>query len=257
VHRSETANPTTPAALELEGVGAGYGKSQVLHDVSLRLQPGTVAAVLGPNGAGKTTLLRVAGGFLRPRHGQVRLLGNDAAEWDPARRANHGLCDIPEGRAIFPTLTVRENLQMFIPKGRAKRAVEHVAEEFPAVGRHLGRIAGTMSGGEQQILALTRAFITNPKIVLIDEVSMGLSPTILDEVFGMLAELRRRGAALLLVEQYVQRALALSDHVYVLTRGRIAFSGSAESAADIDLEEHYFHRVEQVRTPEPAQAMEA
>ena len=210
--------------LDLVSVVGGYGETTVLRDVTLSVPEGSVVALLGPNGAGKTTLMRVASGELRPRAGRVVMDGVDITTAAPYQRGKLGVCHIPEGRAVFPGLSVRENLATFA-RGRADDALARATEAFPVLGQRLGQRAGTLSGGEQQMLALARAYVTEPRVVLLDEVSMGLAPLVVDEIFAFIDRLARTGASLLLVEQYVTRALALADHVYVLSRGRITFDG--------------------------------
>jgi branched-chain amino acid transport system ATP-binding protein len=181
-------------------------------------------ALLGANGAGKTTVMRVASGELRPRSGRVVMDGQDISTAPPFRRWKLGVCHIPEGRAVFPGLTVRENLVTFA-KGGADEALDRATEAFPVLARRMAQRAGTLSGGEQQMLALARAYVTEPRVVLLDEVSMGLAPKVVDDIFAFIGLLARTGASLLLVEQYVSRALELADHVYVMSRGRVTFSG--------------------------------
>ena len=210
--------------LELESVIGGYGETTVLRDVSLTVPEASVVALLGANGAGKTTVMRVASGELRPRAGRVTMDGEDISSAPPFKRWKCGVCHIPEGRAVFPGLTVRENLATFA-KGSADDALARATEAFPVLGQRMRQRAGTLSGGEQQMLALARAYVTEPRVVLLDEVSMGLAPKIVDDIFVFMERLAQTGASLLLVEQYVTRALALADHVYVLNRGRVTFSG--------------------------------
>ncbi|GAA0619801.1 ABC transporter ATP-binding protein [Sporichthya brevicatena] len=220
-------------------VTAGYGESTVLRGVSLEVPDGTVAALLGPNGAGKTTLMRVAAGLIRPRSGRLSLGGADITRSSPNQRVKRGLCHIPEGRGVFPSLTVRENLSLQSAPGQQAQSIERAVSAFPRLGERLPQLAGTMSGGEQQMLALARAYIQNPRVVLLDEVSLGLAPKVVDEIFEFLAKLRDGGAALVLVEQYVNRALALADQVYLLNRGEIVFSGSPDQVDEATLFEQY------------------
>ncbi len=224
--------------LELRGIEAGYGEHTVLRDVSLTVQPGTVVAVLGPNGAGKTTVLRVASGLLRPSAGAVLLGGEDVTRARPHARARRGLCQIPEGRGIYPTLTVRENLVLSSRKGEEAAALDRATSAFPFLGDKLRQPAGQLSGGQQQMLSLVRAYLTEPKLVLVDEASMGLAPVIVDQVFEFLGQIAASGAALLIVEQYVSRALALADRVYLLNKGAVVFSGPPQDVGD-DLFLHY------------------
>ncbi|MCC3329155.1 ABC transporter ATP-binding protein [Nocardia abscessus] len=216
----------TDFALELRSIAAGYGSTMVLHDVDLAVPPRSVVALLGPNGAGKSTLLRVASGLLRPRSGTVSIDGADLTRARPARRARAGLCLIPEGRGVFADLTVRENLRLLTPPWRRVRT-DDVLDVFPALRAKLDQRASSLSGGQQQMLALGRAWLADPAVVLLDEVSMGLAPLVVDEIFAALGELRTTGAAIVLVEQYVDRALTMADHVVLLSRGTVAFAGPA------------------------------
>jgi branched-chain amino acid transport system ATP-binding protein len=224
--------------LELRGIEAGYGEHIVLRDVSLTVQPGTVVAVLGPNGAGKTTLLRVASGLLRPSAGAVVLGGEEVTRTRPYARARRGLCHIPEGRGIYPTLTVRENLALHARKGEEAAALDRATSAFPVLGEKLRQPAGQLSGGQQQMLSLVRAYLTSPRLVLVDEASMGLAPVVVDQIFGFLSQIAASGTALLIVEQYVNRALALADTVYVLNKGSVVFTGKPGEITD-DLFAHY------------------
>lgn len=213
--------------LHLAGVVAGYGDAPVLRDVSLSVPPGTVVALLGPNGAGKTTLLRVASGLLAPTAGEVRLDGRLLNGRPPDVFARAGICHIPEGRGIFRSLTVKENLLLQARSSREASALDRAVDAFPRLGERMGQRAGTMSGGEQQMLALARAYLADPALVLLDEVSLGLAPNIVDEIFEFLARLAASGAALLLVEQYITRALAIADFAFVLSQGEVVFAGEA------------------------------
>jgi branched-chain amino acid transport system ATP-binding protein len=213
-------------ALELVGVTAGYDRATVLRDVSLTVPAGKIVALLGPNGAGKTTLLRTATGLLRPSSGTIRINGANMTRSAPNRRTRAGLCLVPEGRGVFRSLTVRENLRMQIPKWSKDVSVDGVLDVFPILRERLGQTAGTMSGGQQQMLALARSYLANPRVVLLDEVSMGLAPKVVDEIFEAIGQLAATGAALLLVEQYVNRALKLADLVVLLDRGTVAFNGA-------------------------------
>jgi len=213
--------------LELRNITAGYGDTTVLRDVSVTVPDSSVVALLGPNGAGKTTTLRVASGLVRPRRGEVVLDGAEVSRLGPYRRVARGLCHIPEGRGIFPSLTVRENLILDSARGKEREAIEKAVETFPVLGIRQRQVAGTLSGGEQQMLALVRAYVSKPKIVLVDEASLGLAPLVVDNIFEFLEQLAADGVALLLVEQYVSRALELASTVYVLSQGSIVYSGPA------------------------------
>ena len=218
--------------LQLRGVTAGYGDHTVLRDVDLVVPDHSVVALLGPNGAGKTTLLRVASGLLRPKAGQVVLDGDDITSWPSHRFAGAGICHVPEGRGIFRSLSVRDNLRLQAPRDTDLAAVPRAEEAFPRLGQRLTQRAGTLSGGEQQMLALAHAYIRSSRIVLLDEVSMGLAPKLVGEIFEYLRRLAEEGASLLLVEQYVHRALELADYVYILKKGRIQFLGEPVQLGD-------------------------
>ena len=210
--------------LTLQGISAGYAGTSVLRDIDLVVPDGAVVALLGANGAGKTTLLRVASGLLRPTAGRLLVDDLDATGLPPHALVAAGVCHVPEGRGVFRSLTVRENLALYAGTTDAD-PVDLAVQAFPSLGRRLGFLAGQMSGGEQQMLALARAYVQRPRVVLLDEVSMGLAPKIVDEIFAFLEVLAGGGTSLLLVEQYVTRALAAADWVYLLSRGEIAFAG--------------------------------
>lgn len=212
--------------LELVGINAGYGRTTVLRDVSIAVPTGKIVALLGPNGAGKTTLLRTATGFLTPISGQILIKGQDVTSMPPNKRAKSGLCLIPEGRGIFRSLTVRDNLRMQVPPWSKDSSIDRALEAFPVLGQRLGQLAGSMSGGQQQMLALGRSYLSDPSVVLLDEVSMGLAPKVVDEIFQALRRLASTGVSLLLVEQYISRALDMADLVVLLDRGRPAFGGT-------------------------------
>jgi branched-chain amino acid transport system ATP-binding protein len=218
----------TSPTLEVTELDAGYGDVAVLRDVTMQVRPGSVVALLGPNGAGKTTLLRVMSGLLRPTQGRILLEGRDVTDSRAERLAQLGMCHIPEGRGIFPSLSVRDNLLLFAPQLTRDEIFQRALGAFPTLGSRMSLAAGSLSGGEQQMLALARAYLVNPRLVLVDEASMGLAPLIVDEVFEFLKGIAEQGAALLLVEQYVNRALALADHAYILSQGRIVFAGRSD-----------------------------
>jgi branched-chain amino acid transport system ATP-binding protein len=225
--------------LRLDRVTAGYGETTVLRNVTLAVPAGSIVALIGPNGAGKTTSLRVASGLLPPASGRLLIDGADATGRAPYRLAEAGICHIPEGRGVFPDLSVRENLLLFTPPGHEEEGLARAIDAFPRLGERLSQRASTMSGGEQQMLALARSYTQRPSLVLLDEVSMGLAPKIVEEIFAFLARLAADGAALLLVEQYVTKALAMADYVYVLERGRIAFAGEPAELDGTDVFAHY------------------
>jgi len=217
-------------ALALSGVDALYGESHVLHGVSFSLNPGRVLALLGRNGAGKTTCMSAIIGFLPPRTGDIRLFGEAIGKLSPETISRKGVGFVPQGRRIFATLTVRENLVV----ARRKRAglaaawtLERVIELFPRLKDRLQQAAGSLSGGEQQMLAIGRALMGNPRVLLMDEPSEGLAPLIVAEVGRTLLRLKQEGQSILLVEQNIKLALDLADEVVILNTGRVAFSGSA------------------------------
>jgi len=225
--------------LELRGISAGYGRSTVLRGVDLVVPDRAVVALLGANGAGKTTLLRVASGLLPPSAGQLLVDGQDLAGRRPHTLTRAGVCHVPEGRGIFRSLTVRDNIALQAPDGDEHGAVERAVTAFPRLGERLSQVAGTMSGGEQQMLALARTYVQSPRLVLLDEVSMGLAPKVIDEIFAFLELLAAQGASLLLVEQYVSRALEVADWVYLMSRGEIVFAGEPAELADRDVFAEY------------------
>jgi branched-chain amino acid transport system ATP-binding protein len=226
-----------PLALEFEGLYAGYGSTEVLRNVTLRVPPGSVVALLGPNGAGKSTLLRVAAGLVPVSRGDVRLAGASIAGTPSFATARSGLCLLPEGRGIFPSLTVAENLELM--GGGGDRNAE-VFELFPILEERLAQVAGTLSGGQQQMLAVAKAVVSHPAVVLADEISFGLATKVVDEIFAVLATLRERGLTILLVEQYIQRALAFADFAYLMYKGEIVFAGEPFQLQSRDVIERYF-----------------
>jgi branched-chain amino acid transport system ATP-binding protein len=221
--------------LELRGVTSGYGEKTVVRNLSLALPAGGSMAVLGPNGAGKTTFLKTCSGLLRPTAGQILIDGVDVTRKSTHARVKAGLCHIPDPRGIFPSLTVKENLILQAPPRKAGEAIDKAATAFPRLGQRLSQVAGTMSGGEQQMLAVARSYIQSPKVVLLDEVSMGLAPNLVDEIFTFLATLKSSGVALIVVEQFVHRALALADTVVVIARGTIRLSGRSDEFGEEEI----------------------
>jgi len=226
--------------LELRNLNGGYDALVVVHDLTLSISPGTVTAILGPNGAGKTTSLRLMMGLLKPQSGEVWFEGREITKLPSQQRAKLGICYIPEGRAIFPSLTVRDNLIVQAPAKDAD-GIERAVTAFPVLGSRLGQRAGTLSGGEQRMLGLARAYLQNPRLILVDEPSLGLAPIIIDKIFDSLRELAATGVSLLIVEQYAQKAMALADMVYVMAKGEIRASGSpAEMGNELDLLGTYY-----------------
>jgi branched-chain amino acid transport system ATP-binding protein len=222
--------------LTLESVTAGYGDATVLRDVDFTVGDGEVVALLGPNGAGKTTLLRTATGFVKPRSGRIKFCDTDLTGRPPYQFTRLGVCHLPEGRGIFPSLTVRENLVIQSRANDLDQSIAEATELFPVLGTRLRQTAGSLSGGEQQMLALSRAYVTRPKLVLVDEASLGLAPLIVDRIYEALTRLVERGMSLVVVEQYVQRALDLAQVVYILSRGEVIHVGRAH---EIDTDEIY------------------
>ena len=229
----------TAAALAVNDLNGGYGDTRVLRDVGLEVHPGTVAVLLGPNGAGKTTLLRSVAGVLPTASGSVLVDGEDVTALRAHQRAKSGICLIPEGRGIFPNLTVAENLRMAVPPWRRGTTTEAALEAFPVLGEKRRQRAGSLSGGQQQMLALSRCLLGDPRVVLLDEVSMGLAPKAIDEIFEALRHIAERGVALLLVEQYVHRALDMADHVFLMRRGAIAMSAHPDEVDADRLQSEY------------------
>ena len=214
--------------LALEGIDALYGESHVLHSVSFALQAGRVLALLGRNGAGKTTCMNTVIGFLPPRSGSVRLFGRPVERLSPEAIARRGIGLVPQGRRVFPRLTVRENLLVAFRK-RSAWNVEKVFDLFPRLKERQGQDAGSLSGGEQQMLAIGRALMGNPSVLLMDEPSEGLAPLIVAEVGRTIARLKREGQSIVLVEQNIQLAFGLADDVVILNTGRVAFAGPVDA----------------------------
>jgi branched-chain amino acid transport system ATP-binding protein len=221
------------AVLELRGIQAGYGTIDVLHGVDLIVQPGQVHALLGPNGAGKTTTLGVASGQITPHAGSISLVGRDVTGAPPDVLARTGVCLIPEGRGIFPNLSVLENLRMATFTGVGFREVqERSFSTFPRLGERRKQVAGTLSGGEQQMLAMARALATNPAVLLIDELSMGLAPIIVDELYDRVRAIAASGLSILIVEQFVHEILGIADVASIMLHGHIAGHGTPAAIAD-------------------------
>ncbi|MCD9624836.1 ABC transporter ATP-binding protein [Rhabdothermincola salaria] len=222
-----------PPLLELVGVKAAYGTIEVLHGVDLAVPEGTVVALLGPNGAGKSTILKVCSGLLTPSAGEVRLAGkvvNGAAADELAR---NGLCTVPEGRGVFPNLTVRENLWMNTFAGVSLKDVEEVAyARFPILGERRKQLAGTMSGGEQQMLAMARALATNPAILLLDELSMGLAPLIVANLYEIVAQVSEEGVSILVSEQFARTVLGIAQYAAIVLHGNVTRVGTPAELED-------------------------
>ena len=234
---TKTTENTT--ALSMKGITSGYGTTTIVRNIDLNIKAGSVTALLGPNGAGKSTLLKTMSGLIRPMSGSVMIDGHDVSSLAPNKRANLGLCHIPEGRGIFPSMTVKENLELQARPGEQSIAIEKGIAAFPILGERLMQRAGTMSGGQQQMLSMARAYTQNPRVILVDEGSLGLAPIVVDEIFSFLAGVAAAGAALLIVDQFVARALALATSAYVMTRGEIVFAGTSAELQRSDVFERY------------------
>jgi branched-chain amino acid transport system ATP-binding protein len=221
-------------ALELRDVRAAYGRIEVLHGVSLVVPPGSVFALLGPNGAGKSTTLKVASGRMVPTSGCVHVAGTHVNGAAPQKLVRAGVCSIPEGRGIFPNLTVRENIRMMTYRGglSADDVEERAYARFKRLGERRGQLAGTMSGGEQQMLAMARALATDPSLLLLDEISMGLAPLIVAELYELVAQFAAEGISILVVEQFARTALAIADYAAIMLHGRITRVGQPQDVAD-------------------------
>ena len=216
--------------LLIEGLSAGYSAIPVLKDVSIEVVAGQFVAIVGPNGAGKTTLFKTISGIVQPSAGRITFEGTDLLALPPAQRPHLGIAHVPEGRQVFPSLTVMENLEMgaMTESGRRdwKENIERIFTWLPVLAERRGQFAGTLSGGQQQMLAIGRGLASSPKLLMLDEPSMGLAPTTADFIFDRLIEIRRQsGLTILLVEQRVAEALESADHGYVLEAGRVVLEG--------------------------------
>jgi len=225
--------------LDVGGLHTYYGDSHVLHGVSLSVGDGEVLTILGRNGMGKTTLVRSIIGFTPPREGSVRLKGEDVAGWPPYRLVERGVALVPQGRRVFPSLTVKENLEV-ARRGNGRWSLERVYELFPRLRERAANRANKLSGGEQQMLAIGRALMCNPDLLLMDEPTEGLAPLLVREVGRVIGELKREGLSILLVEQNLPLALGVADRVHILSRGQIVYSGApAALSADEDVKSRY------------------
>src|SRR5215475_1786280 len=217
--------------LDLKSVDAGYGTFQALFGVSLEVKAGEAVGVIGPNGAGKTTLMRVISGLIRPRAGTITMQGTNVLATPPHRIVGLGIAHVPENRRLFPRLTVEDNLKMgaFMPEARARHdeRLDFVFGLFPRLKERRHQMAGTMSGGEQQMCAIGRALMSDPKLLLLDEPSAGLAPVVVQQVFELVNKIRSSGLTVLIVEQNVQQVLRVVDRAYVLEAGRIRAAGTA------------------------------
>jgi branched-chain amino acid transport system ATP-binding protein len=226
------------AILELLDIRAAYGQIEVLHGIDVSVEPGKVLAVLGPNGAGKTTLVRVISGLLRPTHGRVIIAGSDVTGVRGDALARAGLCVIQEGRGIFPRLTVEEHLRLAMPRRGGSQLLTRVYEQFPRLAERQRQVAGTLSGGEQQMLALSRALIWNPPLLIIDELSMGLAPRVVELLYETVQALAAQGTTIVVIEQFAHDILGFADQAVVLQHGRVVRTDTPASIAK-DLAELY------------------
>ena len=224
--------------LELRSVDAGYGSFQALFGIDLHVKAGEAVGVIGPNGAGKTTLMRVISGLIRPSRGSIRMQDTDVVTTPPHRIVNLGIAHVPENRRLFPRLSVDDNLKMgaFISDARAKYAerLEFVFDLFPRMKERRSQMAGTMSGGEQQMCAIGRALMSGPKLLLLDEPSAGLAPLVVQQVFELVKRIRSSGLTVLIVEQNVQQVLRVVDRAYLLEAGTIRAAGTAAEMMQSD-----------------------
>lgn len=226
------------ALLQVENLKSGYGEIQVLWGISLEIKPGKLTTIVGANGAGKSTTLRSIMGSVRPWGGRIVLDGKDVTKLSSHAKANRGLVLVPEGRQLFPDMSVEENLEMGAYAKRARKRkkenVEHVYEMFPRLKERRKQKSSTLSGGEQQMLAMGRGLMQEPEVLMIDELSLGLAPVLAQQLFLTLKKLRRQGLTIVLVEQNVHLALALSDYTYVLSEGRVHIEGESQEVAGMD-----------------------
>lgn len=231
------------ALLNVQGLKSGYGAIEVLRGIDLHVMPGETVALLGSNGAGKTTLNLTLSGLVNTRAGRVQFDGNDITGMHYQKVVTHGLIQVPEGRKVFPNLSVHENLELgAFTRGRERRThnLEKVYDTFPRLKERVTQLAGTLSGGEQQMLAIGRGLMSEPRLLILDEPSLGLSPLLVEEMFGLISQLRSGGLAVLLVEQNVGQSLDIADRAYVMENGHIRFTGTpAELLASDTLRKAY------------------
>jgi branched-chain amino acid transport system ATP-binding protein len=218
--------------IEAKGLAKRFGNREALHSISFEVEEGEIYGLLGRNGAGKTTCMNTIIGWLKPRGGEIRLFGEPIGRLSPEAIARKGVGLVPQGRRVFPTLTVKENLVVAFQKRNSKWHLERVFELFPRLKERTEQHAGSLSGGEQQMLAIARALMGNPRVLLMDEPSEGLAPLIVAEVGRIIARLKAEGQSILLVEQNVKLAFDLADDVAILNTGRVAFAGPAAAARD-------------------------
>ena len=222
--------------LKVEDIHVYYGAIHAIKGVSFEVGEGEIVALIGANGAGKSTILKTVSGLMHPRSGNISFCGDDIAHMDAYKLLRHGLAHVPEGRRIFQQMTVQDNLEMgaYIRKDVSKDDLEKVFDYFPRLKERRKQIAGTLSGGEQQMLAMSRALMSRPKLMMLDEPSMGLAPILIDQIFEIIKQLHKDGTTILLVEQNASKALEIADRAYVLETGKVILSGTGKELASSD-----------------------
>jgi branched-chain amino acid transport system ATP-binding protein len=245
--------------LRIENLQVAYGGIVAVRGVNLQVNEGELVGLIGANGAGKTSLLMAVAGVVRPRQGQIHFRGENVTRWPPERVIRRGIATVPENRDIFPDLTVEENLRLGAYVRRNRREYEQdralMCEHFPVLGERLHQAAGFLSGGEQQQLAIARALMSHPELLMLDEPSLGLAPALVDKVFELVQSLRQEGRTVLLVEQNVRQTLRIADRVYMLDLGQVKASGApADLAASLNIADLYFGQTSQIDQADPMQA---
>lgn len=232
----EKIETTAPEMLKVDHINVFYGQIHTLRDISMDVRQGEVVALIGANGAGKTTTLRTISGLLRSKTGSISFMGEDISHTDAYKLVSKGIAHVPEGRHVFLQMTVQENLEMgaYTSKANLKDGIADVFERFPRLKHRKNQIAGTLSGGEQQMLAMGRALMSRPRLMMLDEPSMGLAPILVQQIFDIIKELHRAGTTILLVEQNAEMALEVADRAYVLESGVIKLSGTGSELAQSD-----------------------
>jgi len=249
--------PATEPLLELRQISVRYGRVAVIHALSLSTNRGEVIAVLGPNGAGKTTLVRSIIGLVPPAEGEIRFAGETISRLRPHQVVARGIAVVPEGRGIFPKMTVEENLKSGLvffdgDPARLRERLEDAYDRFPVLGQRRSQVAGTLSGGEQSMLSVSRAMMRKPKLLLMDEPSLGLSPKLVDQTFAIVRALHREGTSILLIEQNARQALAVCDRGYILQKGAIVLSGSREELVSDERVQRAYFAADRNSPPTPA-----